>query len=442
MNISKYETNFRRKIFMHETSNINYKEDKYDEENEVVNIYPTLEFQEIVGFGGALTGSSCYNLSTCTNEIKEQILDEYLSKDKMNYNICRISIASSDFNLKSYSYSNKNDLSDFSIDEDLKYVIPVIKEAKKRNPELKILASPWSPPSFMKDNKRLTFGGKLQSEFYDTYAKYLTKFIKAYKKEGIKIDYMTIQNEPMAKQIWESCIYTPREEMDLLINYIYPEFKKENIDTKLLIWDHNKDKILQRTIDSLSVPGSLDKVSGVAFHWYTGDHFENIELLNKMFPNKLLFHTEGCTGYSLFKKKDEVKNAEIYAHDIIGDLNAGVNAYIDWNMVLDFKGGPNHKFNYCNSPIMLNRAKNKYIKNLSFYYIQHFSRFIMPGAKRIGYSKYIDKFEVTAFKNPDNSVIIVLLNRTDKNYEYNLKINGKLFHDNLDKHAIVTFVVK
>ena len=295
MDITKYETNYRRKLLLNETSNIKLKEDTYNEENKVINIYPTIEFQEFIGFGGALTGSTCYNLSTCTKDVQQQILNEYFSENKMNYSICRISIASSDFNLKSYSYSNKNDLSDFSISEDTKYVVPIIKEAQNRNIDLKFLASPWSPPAFMKDNKKLILGGKLLPEFKKTYSKYLVKFIKTYKEKGINIDYITIQNEPMAKQIWESCIYTPEEEMDLLVNYIYPEFKKNNIETKLLIWDHNKDKLLQRAIDSFNVPGTIDKISGIAFHWYTGDHFENIELLNKMFPKKLLVHTEGCT---------------------------------------------------------------------------------------------------------------------------------------------------
>ena len=131
----------------------------------------------------------------------------------------------------------------------------------------------------------------------------------------------------------------------------------------------------------------------------------------------------------------------MYAHDIIGDLNAGANAYIDWNMVLDKYGGPNHKFNFCNSPITLNKSKKSFIKNLSFYYIAHFSKFIKPESKKIGFSKYSDKIEVTAFKNTDNSVIIILLNRNDFNVEFNLKINEQLFHDNLDKHAIVTFEV-
>lgn len=218
----------------------------------------------------------------------------------MNYNICRLSIGSSDFNTKSYSHSYKKDMSDFSISEDMKHIIPIIKKAQNRNIGLRFLASPWSPPAFMKNNKNLTNGGKLLPDFKKTYAQYLVKFIKAYKKENINIDYMTIQNEPNAKQIWESCLYNPSEELDLLTNFIYPEFKKNGINTKLLIWDHNKEKLLARSIASFKIPGAFDKVSGIAFHWYTGDHFENIELVKNAFPNKLLIHTEGCTRLFFF----------------------------------------------------------------------------------------------------------------------------------------------
>lgn len=249
---------------------------------------------------GALTGSSCYNLSTCNEQISNEILDEYFLENGINYNFCRLSIASSDFSLNSYSYSNKTDLSDFSISEDMKYVVPIIKKAQKRNKSLKFLASPWSPPSFMKNNESLLNGGTLLPDSKKLYANYLLKYIQAYQKENINIDYMTIQNEPNAVQTWESCIYSPSQEMDLLANYIYPELKKHNINTKLLIWDHNKDKILDRILNSFKFDGAFKKVSGIAFHWYTGDHFENIELLRKMFPNKLLIHTEGCTRLFCF----------------------------------------------------------------------------------------------------------------------------------------------
>ena len=132
----------------------------------------------------------------------------------------------------------------------------------------------------------------------------------------------------------------------------------------------------------------------------------------------------------------------MYAHDILGDLNSGVNAYIDWNLILDNNGGPNHKLNFCNSPIMLNPDSTDYIKNLSYYYIGHFSKFIKPESKRIAYSKYTDRIEVTSFINTDNSIAIVLLNRNGFNKEYNLCINDIVIHDNLDSHAIVTYLIK
>ena len=355
----------------------------------------------------------------------------------MNYYICRLSIGSSDFSTNSYSYSNKDDLSDFSISEDMKYTIPIIKEAQKRNNNLKFLASCWSPPSFMKSNKKLTNGGTLLLKFYKGYAKYLAKYIIAYKNEGINIDYITIQNEPNANQIWESCLYSANEELDLIQNYVYPEFKSNGITTKILLWDHNKEKLITR----YKKENINEIIDGFAFHWYTGDHFENIELLKSLYPTKLLFHTEGCTGYSLFKKVFQIKNAEFYAHDIIGDLNHGVNAYIDWNMVLNSHGGPNHKLNFCNSPIMLNKSKKNYTKNLSFYYISHFSKLIKPNSIRIGYSKFTDKLEITAFKNPDNSVIIVLLNRNNFSINFNLKTNEQIFNDTINKHSIITYKI-
>ena len=156
----------------------------------------------------------------------------------------------------------------------------------------------------------------------------------------------------------------------------------------------------------------------------------------------MLFHTEGCTGHSFPNSSDELRNAEIYAHDIIGDLNNGCNAYIDWNLVLDYKGGPNHKHNYCNAPIMMNKNDSEYYKSLVYYYIGHFSKYIKQNSKRIAFSKYTDMIEVTAFINEDNSIAVVLFNKNNINKEYNLVIGDKVIHDNLDSHAIVTYIIK
>ena len=292
----------------------------------------------------------------------------------------------------------------------------------------------------MKSNKMLILGGKLLDKYKQLYADYLIKYIKAYENESININYITVQNEPNAVQTWESCLYSSKEEAEFATNYLYPIFQKNNIHTKILIWDQNKDKLYSRTISELINNTTLNAISGIAFHWYTGDHFENIKLVSDAFPGKLLFNTEICTGFSNFNPDEEIKNAEFYAHDILGDLNSGINAYFDWNLILNHKGGPNHKLNYCNSPIMLNKDSSNYIKNPTYYYIGHFSKFINPGAKRLAFSRYTDNIEVTSFMNTDNSICVILFNKNNFNKEYNLCINDLCIHDNLDSHAIVSYL--
>ncbi len=441
MKLTKIETNIKRKLYLHKSDNVSFSHKNNNLENNIVSVNPDIYFQDLIGFGGAFTESTCYSLNTVNKTLYNKILDEYFSKDGLNYNLCRLPIGSSDFSLNSYSYSYKKDLSDFSIKRDMKYIIPTIKEAQKRNTDIEFLASPWSPPSFMKSTNNLYNGGKLLKQYYETWANYLVKYIENYLSNNIKIKYITIQNEPNASQLWESCTYTAEEEANLLKNYLVPIFRKNKIDMKFLIWDHNKDDILNRTIDTLVTNGALDYASGIAFHWYTGSHFENLREIKKLFPNKLLIHTEGCTGYSNFKASDELFNAEMYASEIIGDLNNETNGFIDWNMVLEYNGGPNHKHNYCNSPIMINKKHDNYIKTPSFYYIGHFSKYIKPGAKRIHFSTFSDNIQITSFKNLDNSVIIILLNKNNFNIEYNLCYKNYTFHDNLDSHAIVTFII-
>lgn len=441
MEITKIETNYKRKLFFSQSK---IKPKKYQEkiENEVINIYPEITYQTLLGFGGAFTESTGYALKQLPIEKQTQIFKDYFSSEGLNYSIGRLPIGSTDFSPKSYSYSYKEDLSDFTIEQDREYILPTVKSALKINPHLQFLSSPWSPPKFMKTNKMLTLGGKLIEKYKQTWANYFIKYIKAYKLEGIDIKYTTVQNEPNAVQLWESCLYSPKEEIDFAMNYLYPTLRSNNLQTKILIWDHNKEKLFNRSKQELNSNKALEAVAGIAYHYYSGDHFENIQLTHDSFPGKLLLHTEGCTGYSKFNPNDEVHNGEIYGHDILGDLNAGSNGYIDWNLVLDNRGGPNHKLNYCNSPIMVNSNKTDYIKNLTYYYIGHFSKFIMPGAKRIAFSRYTSDIEVTSFKNPDGSIAIVLMNRNNFNKEYTICLNDVTFHDNLDSHAIVSYVMK
>ena len=446
MHITKIETNQKRNLYFQE-SNPSSKEYKNKLENKVLNVFPEYTYQTFIGFGGAFTDASglCYNV--LPTDKKENLIKDYFSQAGLNYNIGRLPIGSSDFSEKPYSYTSKKDLSDFSIKRDEKNIIPFIKKARIENPLLMFIASPWSPPKFMKLNKSLILGGKLNDQYKQTYADYIVKYIKAYESRGIDISYITIQNEPNATQIWESCLFDSKEEAEFAKDYLYPTFKNNDVKTKIFIWDHNKEKIFQRTKNIMDIIDNKSIIAGVAYHYYTGDHFDNISLTHKVFPDLLLFHTEGCTGHSKPNPEDELNNAEIYAHDIIGDLNHGCNSYIDWNLILNYKGGPNHKLNYCNAPIMLSKDNKEYIKLLPYYYIGHFSKYIKSGAKRIAFSQYTDSLEMTSFKNVDDSITIVLFNRTNLNKEYNLVINADkpeeniVLHDNLDSHAIVTYQI-
>ena len=434
MEITKIETNKNKNLYFN-TSSIKPKKYSSRLETQIVNIYPDVTYQKFIGFGGAITEASAYAYSLLPEDKKKNFINDYFSE--INYSFCRLPIGSCDFSLGSYSYAYKHDLSDFSIEKDFKYIIPLIQDALKVNPNLHFLASPWSPPKFMKNTKMLLLGGKLSDKYKQTYANYLAKYITAYKDLGINIDYITIQNEPNAIQLWESCLYTAEDESDFLINYLHPTLKSNNLNTKIILYDHNKEKLYNRALETFKNPRARELAAGLAFHWYSGNHFENIELCRKTFPEMLLFHTEGCFGYT-----PNNSFANEYAHDIVDDLNAGINGYIDWNILLDSKGGPNHKNNFCNSPVMLNKENTNYIKHLAYYYIGHFSKVIKPGAVKIGYSRYLGDIRMTAFKNPDNTIAIVMLNREHYNIDFNLCINDIMFKDTLEQQSMISYVIK
>jgi len=410
------------------------KTKKYSErfEREIINIYPEFEKQEVLGFGGAITESVGYCYSLLPQEKKDSFIREYFDN---NYSFVRLCVASSDFSIKGYSYSKKKDLSDFSIEHDLKYVIPMVKDALKFNPNIRFIASPWSPPGFMKTIKIRRFGGHLKKKYYQTYSEYLAKFILAYKEQGINIDFLNIQNETYAIQIWESCLYSPEQEEDFIVNYLSPTFSKNNIDTKILIHDHNKEKIFNKARKVFENPTSRDLIDGISFHWYSGDHYDNIKLVRKLYPEKLLIHSEGCFGYT----KDECNYH--YAQDIIDDFNNETNAYLDWNILLDSNGGPTHVKNFCMAPIMLNKENTDYIKSLNYYFIQHFSRFIKPGSKIIENSKYSRNLSVLAAKNKDGKIIVVVLNDTGSTIQFRLCMNDISFKDKIAGHSIITYKI-
>lgn len=384
----------------------------------VVNVYPEVAYQKVKGFGGAFTEAAAHNYMGMSEEKKKELVEAYFGETGLGYNLGRLHMNSCDFALGNYAYIEEGDdeLKTFDIAHDFKEIIPMVKAAQEKNGQpMEFLLSPWSPPAFMKTNGEMNHGGKLKKEYYQTWADYFVRFIKAYKEAGIPIGFLTVQNEPLAVQTWDSCIYTAEEESIFVREYLGPTLEKEGLsDVDIFVWDHNKEEAFRRFRDTVENETARKYVKGAAVHWYTGDHFEAIELIKKQYPDKEVFFTEGCVEYSRFADSGEVYKAEMYAHDMLGNLNAGITAFLDWNLLLDEKGGPNHVGNFCAAPIMCNAAEDSYEKRLTYYYIGHFSRYIKPGAVRTGSTRYTDKLEATAFLNPDGERVLVLLNKTEE----------------------------
>jgi glucosylceramidase len=308
--------------------------------------------------------------------------------------------------------------------------------------------SPWSPPAWMKDNNSMLQGGKLKAEYSQVWANYYVKFIKTYEALGIPIWGLTVQNEPMAKQRWESCIFTAEEERDFIKNFLGPTLKKQGLSNKKLIaWDHNRDLLYQRASVILNDKDAAKYLWGIGFHWYetwTGGpmQFDNLRLVNQAFPDKHLIFTEGCKEKFNIDSVNNWSLGERYGHSMINDFNNGTVAWTDWNILLDEKGGPNHVGNFCFAPVHADTKSGRLIYTNAYYYLGHFSKFIRPGAKRIGASSSRIKLETTAFQNTDGSIAVVVMNQSDDKMKYKLWINGEVAETESLPHSISTLVIK
>ncbi len=408
----------------------------------VVNVYPDVTYQTMRGFGGAFTESAAHNYAGMSDARKKEMIQGYFGEGGLRYNLGRLHMGSCDFALGNYAYVEEGDgvLSTFSIAHDEKEILPLVKDAQEAcGKEMAFMAAPWSPPAFMKTNGEMNHGGKLKREYYEAWAAYFVKFLEAYKKAGIPVRFLTTQNEPMAVQTWDSCIYTSEEEALFVRDYLGPALEQAGFaDTGIYVWDHNKEEAYQRFKEVVADERTKKYVSGAAVHWYTGDHFEAAELIRKQYPDKEVFFTEGCVEYSRFADSGEVEKAEMYAHDIMGNLNAGVSASFDWNLFLDAEGGPNHVGNFCAAPVMCDPGEDTFEKRLSYYYIGHFSRYIEPGAVRIGMTRYSDAVEAAAFLNPGGERVLVLLNKSDKEVPVTVREAGYGMETVLTPHSIHT----
>ena len=412
-----------------------------DENYPTIMVDETKTFQTIEGFGGAFTDAASLVFAKLPRESQDKFISACFDPDSGNaYNLCRTTINSCDYSDEMYSYDDVDrdkNLENFTIAHDLKYRIPLIKRAMEMaKGNLKLFASPWSPPAWMKTNNNMLYGGKLKQEYYHTWADYFCKFIKGYEKVGVPIWAVTVQNEPMAVQVWESCIYTANEEKDFVKDHLGPAFDKNGLDSvKIMIWDHNRGIMYQRAQSAFEDPKASQYIWGTAFHWYVGEHFNNVRIIHDAFPDKKILFTEGSVAGSW-------PAAYNLAENVINDLNNWAVGWVTWNLLLDQDGGPRHTGGLEGSNIITaDLHTGSVIFNPAFYVFGHFSRFIKPGAKRIACTSNDDNLIATAFVNPDGKIVAVVDNKKDCDEKFQLWINGKALKGILPKEGVISIII-
>lgn len=415
------------------------------EENQLLNLYDSVTYQTFEGFGGALTESAGYIYGQMKEEQKEELLREYFGKGQMGYRMVRIPIDSCDFSLGHYeAVMDAHDIAftDFQMERVEQHIFPLLEDAQRvHGDRLEIMLTPWSPPAYMKTNGERNNGGELKPEYKKTWADYICRYIREYRNRGYLVRRISLQNEPKAVQTWDSCVYTVEQEKEFLRDYMWPALQENKLtDIEVFIWDHNKERAFERACGIIDET-TAHMVAGIAFHWYSGDHFEALSMIHDRFPDKKLILSEACIEYCKFAADDFLKNAQKYAHDMIGNMNHGMNGFYDWNIVLDEKGGPNHVKNFCDAPFLFDTQKKEVLRRNTADYLWHFTHFIKPGAVRIGSSSYSDELEATAFVNPDGQIAAVLLNRTDHEIRVNVRLGGQMAQITVGANTIGTAVI-
>ncbi|GAB4398236.1 MAG: glycoside hydrolase family 30 protein [Microscillaceae bacterium] len=469
------------KVEIYETSASGNKLTKIEEapaeDNAIkITLNPEEKFQTITGFGGAFTESSAYLLNKLSKKNREKILKAYFSEEGANYSLTRTHINSCDFSLGQYSYApvaDDKELENFSIQEDMDDLIPMIKDAQKISKEgFKIIASPWTAPPWMKDNNKWV-GGKLLPQYYETWALFFSKYFTEYKKQGIEIWGITVENEPHGNgNNWESMLFTPKEMTDFVQDFLGPRLEKDGYGAiKILGYDQNRAGLKEWVDEMFRDEKSSKYFAGTAIHWYesTYDYFpEALQYAHNKKPEKYLIQTEACVdaevpkwqddawywrkeatdwGWDWASEKEKYLHPKYvptyrYARDIIGCLNNYVDGWIDWNMVLDKQGGPNWFKNWCIAPVIVDPEADEVYFTPLYYVMAHFSKFIRPGAVCIGLENTNKELMATAAQNPDGTIALVLLNQSKEAAAIGLQYGKKQVNFRIQGQAIQTLVIR
>lgn len=423
-----------------------------------IQVNPNERFQTIIGFGGSFTESTAHLLNHLSKKKRREVIDAYFGEKGAQYSLTRTHMNSCDFSLSQYSYAplaGDTALEHFSVQEDLDDIIPLILEAMQVSKDgFKIISSPWTAPPWMKDNNHYV-GGKLLPEYYESWALFFSKYLKAYQNHGISIWGFTVENEPHGNgNNWESMLYSPQEMTDFVSNYLGPRLEKDGYGDKIILgYDQNRAG-LKEWVDTMFRDEKSSKYfHGTAIHWYESTYEvfpDALQYAHQKAPDKYLIQTEACVDSEVPKWKDDAwywaeeatdwgwdwaKEEEKYLHpkyvpvhryarDIIGCMNNWVEGWIDWNMVLDKQGGPNWFKNWCVAPVLVDIESDEIYFTPIYYTMAHFSRFIRPGAVRIGIQIADSSLLATAVQNPDGEVIVVVFNETKELKKIQIELKG------------------
>jgi glucosylceramidase len=410
---------------------------KSDTIKSAIVVNPSVKYQPFEGFGSSLEETTVFNLSQMAVDKRDDLLEKIVSPDKgIGFNMMRICIGSSDFtSRKFYTYdetvNNEEDLSlsHFSIQKDIDYnIINVLQKAIQINPEIRFVASPWSPPSWMKTSKNI-IGGEFLPKYIEVYAKYLTKFLIAYKEKGIPVFAITLQNEPLfAPEDYPGCVLSSKQAQNLAIA-LKKELVKNKLDTKILIYDHNFGEALQYALPILADSTANKAIDGTAFHGYAPP-VANATTIHSQFPDKAIYFTErsywGVNGVS----------------DIIDIFRSWSRTYIGWVTMLNSEIGPEQWSGVPGPTMIIKDAKNKdnYWLTGEYYLMGQFSKFIKLGAYRIDSNVVNKSLNNVAFMNPDGSIVLIVSNISSEKMGVSVKVGEEFFSTSIPGKTVVTYV--
>ncbi|XP_071528313.1 lysosomal acid glucosylceramidase-like [Panulirus ornatus] len=417
--------------------------------------------QTILGFGGAFTDAAGMNMASLSAPAQDLLMRSYFSPAGLEYNLCRVPIAGTDFSVRPYSYDDVEGdllLQHFALaQEDKLYKLPLILRAQELSQRpLRLVASPWSPPSWMKTNGKFNESGQLLAEMWQPWSNYLVKFVEEYENAGAKLWGLTTQNEPLTgfnpNYAWNTCGWSAEDMRDWIKDSLGPALRDAGLGRlKLMVNDNSRTSLPWYPEAMLVDPGAAQYIDGVAVHWYF-DWLVGPAVLDEMhlrFPDKFLLYTEACEGWLSPEDSKVVlgwwERAESYATNILEDVNHYVAGWVDWNLALDVTGGPNWANNEVDSPIIINATADEFYKQPMFYVMGHFSKFVAPGSTVVP-SRMLEpehqNIHTAAFLHPDGPTVLVLLNTDEAAVEVSVQVGLDAFMNvHLPARAIQTVLL-